>query len=509
MRWHRCDPASAQRFATMPMTTPPRFPRRVAVRLAFPALVLLAATAHAQTTQPWILTDLGTVPGAGTPIPVALNNHGTVILNTDPATPWTRSWIWTPATGLQPLPHPPAAAPNEPNTATHLNDAGDIVGHVGDNPQRAWLYRNSQYTMLGTLPGHTHSAATRINDAGEILGMVGTTWATDHFFRTAAGVMSDPTPGYTATLRDLNDAGLACGSDPVLGVTVWNLRASPNTRQGHGFLPGYPDVALGTSIDALGRVAGYGWDSFASGFSLSHAFHLTLGQPLLDISGSAARARAMSSNTAGRVVGIDLDNQNHMVGGWTWTAATGVVQLASLVPDPTQWTSFGYAFEADGINEVGQILAYGRRTNGSYHAILMSPPTFTAPLGAGCGGTAGTPALTAVTAPRLGATLHLRVAPAVAPLHFMIAGTSTTAWHGAPLPLDLASLGAPGCRLHTSLDVLAAFPANGGTGTWSLALPNDPAAIGFVFHCQALVVDATANAFGAVLSDAVTITVGG
>jgi uncharacterized membrane protein len=496
------------------MTTTICIPWHRRVRAAVPGILLLAPTlitapAHAQTTQPWTLTDLGTVPGVGTPIPVALNNHGTVILNTDPATPWTRSWIWTPTTGLQPLPHPPTAAPNEPNTATHLNDAGDVVGHVGDNPQRAWLYRNNQYTMLGTLPGYTHSAATRINAAGEILGMVGTTWATDHFFRTAAGVMTDPTPGYTATLHDLNDAGLACGSDPVLGVTVWNLRASPSTRAGFGFLPGYPDVALGTSIDALGRVAGYGWDSFASGFSLSHAFHLTPGQPLLDISGSAARRRAMSSNTAGRVVGIDLDNQNHMTGGWTWTAASGVVPLASLIPDPTQWTSFGYAFEADGINEVGQILAYGRRTNGSYHAILMSPPDFTTPLGAGCPGTAGASTIAAITAPRIGATLHVRIGAIAAPFGVLAAGTSAAAWLGVPLPIDLAPLGAPGCLLRTSTEVLATFPASGGSGTWSVTFPSDPAAIGFVFHCQALVPDPAANAFGAVLSDAATITVGG
>jgi len=484
------------------MTTSHRSPLSVAAKTAASFLLLTALV----PAQAWTLTDLGSVPGVTNLVPVALNVHGTVILNADASTPWTTSYVWTPTTGLQLLPQPPGAAPSDPNTATHLNDAGDIVGHVGTNPMRAWLLRNGQYTMLGTLPGFVHSAATRINNAGEILGTVGSAIATDNFFRTAAGVMSDPTPGYFAVVHDINDAGLACGTDAVLGATIWDLHTG--TRTGHGYLPGYPDVSIGKSIDALGRVAGYSWNSFSSGPSLVHSFYLLPGQPLLDISAGIARPHAMSCNTAGRVVGIDVNNQSIMIGGWTWTAATGMVNLIDLVPNPAQWSSFGYAYEADGINEVGQILAIGRKTTGSRHAILMSPPGWTAPLGAGCAGTLGTASIAAVTAPRIGATLHLRVDRVPSPLGVMFAGLSSTAWGAIPLPADLGVLGAPACSLRVSADVLDSLAASDGVGTWNLGFPDDPSQVGLVFHCQALLFDAAANPLGAVLSDAVTITLG-
>lgn len=462
--------------------------------------------ANALVAQSYNVTELGTVPGASHVMPAALNVHGTVVGSVQYPTAWQRAFVWAPASGLQLLPQPPGVPAGEPNIATHVNDVGDIVGYAGLAQQQGWLYRNGVYTMLGTRPGFTTSQAWRINNAGEVIGIVGNALGIDNFFRTAAGTMTDPTPGYYGPMHDLNDAGLACGSDLTGGATTWNLHQG--TRTVHGFLPGYPDAAVGTAIDAAGNVAGYGWHSFASGPGLGHGFVLTPGLGLLDITGGPGRRMAMSRNTAGRVVGVDIDNQSMLTGGWTWTAGTGLVDLIALVPNPAQWTSVSFPGDAaDALNEVGQILAFGRKPAGTYHALLLSPSSFSTPLGQGCAGSQGASTLTAISAPRLGQILHGRADRVPGAFGVLLVGANASSWGPIPLPMDLAMAGAPGCHLRTSVELLAPFVANGGLGTWSLAMPTDPSQIGLILHCQALLSDPTANAFGAVLSGAVAVRV--
>ncbi|MAE77425.1 MAG: hypothetical protein CMJ85_11210 [Planctomycetes bacterium] len=84
-------------------------------------------------------------------------------------------------------------------------------------------------------------------------------------------------------------------------------------------------------------------------------------------------------------------------------------------------------------------------------------------------------------------------------------GFSNKLWGAFPLPFDLTALGAPGCSLRASMDVLnpivttGSGPSNGvGKATW--ALPNIPVLRGFDLYFQAMTVDASANALGLSLS---------
>jgi hypothetical protein len=91
----------------------------------------------------------------------------------------------------------------------------------------------------------------------------------------------------------------------------------------------------------------------------------------------------------------------------------------------------------------------------------------------------------------------------------LILGASKTVWGAFTLPLALAPLGAPGCALLASFDVLigAATDAN-GAASLPLAIPNAPSLVSVVFHNQWFVVDQNANQLGAAWSNGGTATIG-
>jgi hypothetical protein len=130
------------------------------------------------------------------------------------------------------------------------------------------------------------------------------------------------------------------------------------------------------------------------------------------------------------------------------------------------------------------------------------------PFGTGCAFAAGTPMLDAVAGsrPQLGDTLQLEVMPAGAAALF-VAGTSDTTFLGAPLPLDLAPIGLPGCHLFTSADVAVAAPVTAGVATTSIVIPPHRTLLGAQFFVQALALDAGAPVPGA-LSNAGRATIG-
>lgn len=128
--------------------------------------------------------------------------------------------------------------------------------------------------------------------------------------------------------------------------------------------------------------------------------------------------------------------------------------------------------------------------------------------GAGCPDSSGNAIeLGAVPSARavLGSTLEVdaNYLPSAAPLFVMIAGTTAH-----PSGIDLTSIGMPGCSLHLdiiSADSVAAF---GGTGRWSLPIPNSPAWLGQSIYHQAVGIDPAANVLGLITSEYGIATVG-
>ncbi|MCR9245386.1 MAG: PKD domain-containing protein [bacterium] len=122
--------------------------------------------------------------------------------------------------------------------------------------------------------------------------------------------------------------------------------------------------------------------------------------------------------------------------------------------------------------------------------------------GVGCAGTSNTATLTPSGAPMLGTTLTVTVDNLPLNAAIMMTGFSTTNSALGPLPLSTAPFGAPGCELRVSPDTNLFIAGAGNSADWVLPIPNSPALAGVLFYNQAIVVDPTANAAGAVASNA-------
>ncbi len=128
--------------------------------------------------------------------------------------------------------------------------------------------------------------------------------------------------------------------------------------------------------------------------------------------------------------------------------------------------------------------------------------------GLGCAGTLPVSRQIASSLPRLGQSLVVGVDNLPVSVAVMIVGLSRTVSAFGPLPLDVAPIGMPGCSARVSLDGAEVMLGASNAATWTFAIPNTPALACMQFFTQALVFDAPANPFGAVLSDAAAAVIG-
>lgn len=132
--------------------------------------------------------------------------------------------------------------------------------------------------------------------------------------------------------------------------------------------------------------------------------------------------------------------------------------------------------------------------------------------GTGCGAPPLTAAAPSGSRPVLGGVVQVNVTnvPPGQPA-FMALGSSNTAAGGIPLPLDLASLGMPGCWLYHNLVVFAVgCPSTGTTSARLLyVLPSTPALLEAHLYMQAWAPAPGVNAQGMITSNLVDLQLGG
>jgi len=88
-------------------------------------------------------------------------------------------------------------------------------------------------------------------------------------------------------------------------------------------------------------------------------------------------------------------------------------------------------------------------------------------------------------------------------------GASRSKWGALTLPLDLKVLGAPGCLLLTSTDIVLTVPTDAvGRASVPLSVPNMSSLIGKHFYGQYLIHDPGANKLNLVASPGIDATVG-
>ncbi|MBK8979167.1 MAG: hypothetical protein IPM29_25000 [Planctomycetes bacterium] len=147
-------------------------------------------------------------------------------------------------------------------------------------------------------------------------------------------------------------------------------------------------------------------------------------------------------------------------------------------------------------------------TGGNWVIAELYVPTSSgyAPFGRGCAGSNGTPTLASMGggAPTLGQQFVVQVSnlPLNGSAFFLGFGSSSSQWPGlGRLPFDLGVIGAPGCLVLCTAEVMGVGGVTGGMGSFSFTIPNDPRLSGLAFYNQAYVPDMAANQLGLTLSN--------
>ena len=112
------------------------------------------------------------------------------------------------------------------------------------------------------------------------------------------------------------------------------------------------------------------------------------------------------------------------------------------------------------------------------------------------------PSISTVGTPRLNKTIGFTVSKAPTRATAMLLfGQSNRIWQSRVLPLDLSPLGAPGCAMQVSPDViLLGFTDSVGFASVTLQVPASPSLLGVRFFNQWAIHDRSANSLGLVVS---------
>jgi len=142
-----------------------------------------------------------------------------------------------------------------------------------------------------------------------------------------------------------------------------------------------------------------------------------------------------------------------------------------------------------------------------FRALAGSFSTF----GVGCSGSNGVPSHVGAGSPTLGSSIShdLTLGPASG-FGFLVLGLSDTSLFGTQLPIDLGSLGAPGCSAYCSHDAvigpIALSPS--GAASQPMSVPTPCQLVGLRLYSQYMLLDPPANPLGLTASNGVTMRIG-
>jgi len=88
-------------------------------------------------------------------------------------------------------------------------------------------------------------------------------------------------------------------------------------------------------------------------------------------------------------------------------------------------------------------------------------------------------------------------------------GGSNTMWNSVPLPIGLGPLGASGCSILASGEIIAPVVVDAtGAAALTIAIPDVAALVGAAFYNQFYIADPLANGLGLAWSNGGTATIG-
>lgn len=334
-----------------------------------------------------------------------------------------------------------------------------------------------------------------------------TKWTTEQINGTGPWIVDAPMQHAFSTNTAITDASVLYSDFTLNGVLEFRLHVDPSGGDDDiiGFIIGWnPGDSSSTTADYLlvdwkkTTQSFQDWGQAKAGLALSRVkgrFTRGYGSAPIDL---WSHTGVCTELARGNVYGAR---------GWEF-AADYNFRIIFTAGSLHVWVNDTLEFHVTGSFNTGRFGCY----NFSQHMTGFQfplPGAFT-PFGSGCRGSVGTPYLFSPGTPYVGRTLPLIIAnlPVSAPVVLWI-GASNTIWNGVPLPLDLTPLGAAGCKLLVSGDLLVPVTNYNGTAYLDLLIPPFvPPSTSPLFHVQGMVVDPTANGLGAVFSNGGSATVG-
>lgn len=239
--------------------------------------------------------------------------------------------------------------------AAAINGGGAVAGYseLANGNVQAFRYSGGAATVLDVF-GASHVYGMGISDSGQVAGQ---------YFSEATGTRAFlHIDGMATDLGDLGGGFAAANAVNGAGHAVGLSALDDAPFHAHGFfyadglmhdLGAFPDASLSeaTAINEFDQIAGHGWvqGSF-------HAF-LYQGGVLKDLGTLGGRESfAYDINASGQIVGYsDLDG-DFDTSAYLWDGLS-MLDLNALIDPAGGWK----LFRASGINDSGQIAAYGCR----------------------------------------------------------------------------------------------------------------------------------------------------
>lgn len=320
------------------------------------------------------LDDLGKIASPDSFRIAGVNREGGVVGTMTLASGVSVAFQWSSGGVVAPANLPDYA---RSSSGAGINARGDITGSFEDtrdgNVSHAFRIVNGQFHDLGKLPGGS-AGGTAISDGGEVAGNVTLAGGSQRAFRTSGGgglTVIDPLAGGGwSSATGINNLGTVIGDSDV-GYQITRAFVAPSTGPAVDLLSLHPGSSFtgsthASAINGQGAIVGYG--SYGAG---SHAFLAPTSGPLIDlgVTGMARSSYAYGLNDRMQVVGA-LDLGGNVLRAFTWDAASGMVDLNSLLSasERDHWV----LSKAMAIGESGQIAGLGYR-DGELHAFLFSP----------------------------------------------------------------------------------------------------------------------------------------
>ncbi|MCL5105227.1 MAG: DUF3466 family protein [Armatimonadetes bacterium] len=349
-------------------------------RISATLILLFLATLPGARAAQYAVAELGVLPGYDSSIPVALNNHGEVVgySLTAGSSGQAHSFLYSGGvmTDLNTL--------TGANVAVYdINDSGVIVGSLTHYAPDGQCARYTAFVWdpaeglndLDALSPNGVSYAVAINNNGEVTG---DSDSRGFIWNRTSGMRAIPTfGGGFGEAYDVNSQGL------VVGIAQSPDDQLPFAYDGSTFIDLTGELGAHSRpyrINDSGQIAGILYPGHAFLWSEAVGMHylgsLDEGDYYDSISGL---------NNSGQIVGT-YQHYSGAGGPIPFLYSDGqLTRVADLLPADSGWPAI---YGVGGINNHGQILAYGY-VNGKSHAFIMTPVPEPTSLLALAGGVAG------------------------------------------------------------------------------------------------------------------------